>query len=427
MLNRKQFLRGVGAGAAAWALAGRVAAAEPGTAVARALPGYDDAAPENFWREVRAAYGIAPDLAYLNCGGLGPMPAPVRAKLGTMTEALNERVDAAHGTFDEARKVMAGFLGGMPDEVCFTRNATEGNSIIAAGLALAPGDEVIFETHAHPGGSLPWLNQARRRGVVVRVFEPDAASAGENVRRMLQLVTPRTKAVQVSHVTAPTGVVMPVAEMAAELRKRNIWFHVDGAQSLGVLPIDVQALGCDSYAASGHKWLGGPRETGVLWIRAARLDDVAPTDAGAYTSCDFDFCGRLVYAAGARRHEFGTRNAAAIGALAEAVRWQQAIGRERIARRAGELARRVREGLASIKGVTVLTPSRPELCGAMTTFKLAGHAGEVLQRELMRRDRLRCRTVTEEKLDALRVSTHVFNTPDECDRVVAAVSALARA
>jgi hypothetical protein len=178
---------------------------------------------------------------------------------------------------------MAAFLGVRPDEVCFTRNATEGNSIIAAGLALQPGDEVIFETHAHPGGSFPWVNQATRRGVHGEAVRARPASPKANLARIRELITPRTKVIQVSHITCTTGLVFPVTAIADLARSRGIWFHIDGAQSVGMIPVNLDAIGCDSYAFSGHKWLGGPHETGVLYIRRDRLEAVAPTGIGAYS------------------------------------------------------------------------------------------------------------------------------------------------
>jgi cystathionine beta-lyase/cystathionine gamma-synthase len=149
-------------------------------------------------------------------------------------------------------------------------------------LTVKAGDEVIFESHAHPGGSFPWLNQAKLRGIVVKLFEPDPRDGAGNVARIAALMTPRTRVVQGSHVTAPTGVVMPVAAIAKLCRDRGVWFHVDGAQSAGMFPFSLREIGCDSFATSGHKWLGGPLETGVLFVQRARLDEVAPVLVGAY-------------------------------------------------------------------------------------------------------------------------------------------------
>lgn len=425
-LTRKRFLRGLGAGSVGfWAVSGF--ASEPLREEPAELPSWDAARPDAFWRGVRAQFDLAERPVYLNTGGLGPSPLPVLGCYDATTRKLQRSADAGYALHAEARRALAGFLGASEEEITFTRNATEGNSIVACGLALRAGDEVIFESHAHPGGSLPWLNQAKLRGIVVRTFEPDAGSADGNVRRIEALISPRTRVIQVSHITAPTGIVMPVAAIARLARERGAWFHVDGAQSAGMAVFDLHEIGCDSYATSGHKWLGGPRETGVLYLRADRLDQVVPVHVGAHSSGDFDFQGRLVYSPGAARHEYGTRNAAALAALAEAARFQAKVGRERIAAYGARLARRVQAGITGLKGVSVLTPSLPELQCSIVTFSLAGWPADRLFRELHERHGLRCRQVTEAGLQALRVSTHLFNNEEECDRVVRAVRQLAEA
>jgi selenocysteine lyase/cysteine desulfurase len=425
-LDRKTFLRHLGTGTLGLAAATRLPGSEPAARAEIALPAYRPEAEEAFWDAVRRHYSIAEDLTYLNCGGLGPSPGPVLRALEETATTIQRRVEAAHGLFDDARRVLAGFLGAKADELCFTRNATEGNSIVAAGLDLRGGDEVIFESHAHPGGSLPWLNQARQRGVVVRVFAPDASSPEGNVQRIAALLTPRTRVVQVSHVTAPMGLVMPVKAIAALCRERGLWFHIDGAQSAGMSVFSLREIGCDSYATSGHKWLGGPRETGLLYLREERVEEVAPSHVGAYSSADFDFHGRLDYARGARRHEYGTRNAAAAVGLAEAARFQEAVGRGRIAALGARLAWRLQEGLRGLPGVTVLTPRDAAMRASMTTFTLAGASAETVFTALLKRHGLRCRPVTEDGLQAVRVSAHLFNTAAEMDRVVAAVGELAK-
>jgi selenocysteine lyase/cysteine desulfurase len=311
-------------------------------------------------------------------------------------------------------------------EVCFVRNATEANSIIAAGLALSPGDEVIFETHAHPGGSFPWLNQAKQRGIVARLFEPDHASAEANLARIRELLSPRTKVIQVSHITCTTGLVLPVAAIAELARARGIWFHVDGAQSVGMIPLDLAALGCDSYAFSGHKWLGGPHETGGLFIRRDRLEAVAPTGIGAYSGELPRLPGEIKYFGAASRHEYGTRNAALVAGLAEAVRLQEHLGRARIAGHGRDLAAAIADGLAGVAGITVLTPSVAALRASITTFRHGRAGAEKLFGYLFNTHGLRCRPVTEQGLEAVRVSTHVFNSGADADRVIAAVRAAAR-
>jgi selenocysteine lyase/cysteine desulfurase len=430
-IDRRSFLQGLGTGAVG-VLAGCTAPAArstttPASSVAPAAwPDFDAADPGSFWSAVRAEYELNERPIYLNSGGLGPAPRPVLAKFDEIARGLQRGVATGHAHFGSSRKVMAAFFGVEEKEVCFVRNATEGNSIIAAGLDLRRGDEVIFETHAHPGGSLPWLNRAKQDGVVVKVFEADPTSAEGNLERITALVTPRTRVIQVSHITAPTGIVLPVAAISAFARQRGIWFHVDGAQSAGMVPVDLRAIDCDSYATSGHKWLGATHETGLLYIRADRIDDIAPRHVGAYSSEDFDFEGKLVYAEGVVRHEYGTRNAAAAAGMAEAVRFQERVGRDRIATYGADLASRLHAGLSAIPGVTVLTPSLPALRASMVTFEIEGHEAVKLFSYLLGQHGLRCRPVTEVGLQAIRVSTHIFNQSSDVDQVVAAVRAFPR-
>lgn len=424
-LDRRRFLGWTTKGAAGFATA---LALRPGLPAAEAagLPAYDEKDPEAFWRAVRAQFPLTRELTYFNTGGLGPASQPVLTAAAELTQKLQSRSEHGHERFAGARSGVARFLGAEADEIAFVRNATEGNAIVAAGLALAAGDEVIFESHAHPGGSFPWLNQAKLRGVRVKVFEPDARDPAGSVSRIAALMTARTRVVQVSHVTAPTGIVMPVAEIARLCRERGAWFHVDGAQSAGMFPFRVRELGCDSFATSGHKWLGGPLETGVLFVRRDRLDAVAPTLVGAYSGELDALPGEFRLAKSAVRYEYGTRNAAAVVGLAEAAALQERIGRERIAQRGRMLAARVRAGLSAVKGIEVLTPEPAAMCASILTFRAARVTFEQVFARLLKEHAIRCRPVSEQGLNAVRVSTHLFNSPAECDALVAAVAGILR-
>lgn len=426
-LDRKTFLRHLGAGAIGLAAAGTLRAEKTASpAPRRVLPPFNPARAGKFWREVRAQFPLLDDPLYLNTGGLGPASRPVLELVEATMRKLQEHSETGHNLIAPARESVARFFGAKPQEICFTRNATEGNSIIAAGLPLQPGDEVIFETHAHPGGSFPWLNQAKQRGVKVLVFEPDNDSPEGNLARIRALVTARTKVIQVSHITCTTGLVMPVQAIGEFARDRGIWFHLDGAQYAGMLPLRLNELACDSYAVSGHKWLGGPHETGVFYLRRDRLEAVAPTGIGAHSGSLAQLPGELEYVDDVSRHEYGSRNAGLILGLAEAVRFQEQIGVERIAAHGRELATLLLNELGKVKGITVLTPRHDALRASMTTIRHDRADAGKLFGYLLEKHRLRCRPVTEQGLNAVRISTHVFNSTADCERVIAGVRASAR-
>lgn len=427
-LHRKDFLRGLGAGALGLLAHRAWADFETEGYQSAATPTWNDADPEEFWRKVRAQFPMTPERTYFNTGGLGPAPRRVLDMLTVASRQLQERVETGHDFFAQARVIAADYLGAKPEETCFVRNTTEGTCIVAGGLELAAGDEIILESHAHPGGSFPWLNRQRLDGIVVRTFEPDPVHAAGNLERITALINSRTRVIQVSHVTSPTGIILPVPEIAELARQHGFWFHVDGAQSAGMIPINVHALGCDSFATSGHKWIGGPHETGLLWVRADRMEKVTPRHVGAYSSDDVNLNnpGPFVYSHGAHRYEYGTRNAASVLALAEAARFQNEIGRDRIAARGRMLANRVRDGIARIDSVEILTPADPRLRGSILTFRSSRLPyGKIFER-LLADHRLRTRPVSEVGLDAIRVSTHLFNSVEECDHLVSALDEVLR-
>ncbi len=427
-VDRKTFLRGLGAGALGLLATRRLGAMEADGYQSAATPAWTADDPEEFWRQVRAQFPMTPERTYFNTGGLGPAPRRVLDMLTVASRQLQERVETGHDFFAQARVIVADYLGAKPDETCFVRNTTEGNCIVAGGLELQAADEVIFESHAHPGGSFPWLNRQRTDGIVVKTFEPDPMHAAANVERIAALITPRTRVVQVSHITSPTGIIMPVPAIAELAKQHRLWFHVDGAQSAGMIPVNLHALGCDSFATSGHKWIGGPHETGLLWIRGDRMDEVTPRHVGAYSSDDVNLRnpGTFTYSHGAHRFEYGTRNAASVLALAEAARFQTEIGRDRIAARGRMLADRVRAGLEKIDGIELLTPADPALRGSIITFRSMKLAyGKIFER-LLADHHLRTRPVSEVGLDAIRISTHLFNSPEECDRLIGAVAEVLR-
>lgn len=414
---RRHFLKTVGKGtlaAGAWMAGAGCAATAARPALPAALPADDEA----FWRIVRDQYPLTRERVYFNTGGLGPAPYPVLDAQHRTTLELQALSETGHSKIEAARAPVAAFLGAAPEEVAFMRNATEGNSVVASGLRLRAGDEVIFETHAHPGGAIPWLNRQKQDGIRVRLFEPDPASAAGNLERIEALITPRTRVIQVSHLTAPTGIRFPVEDIARLARDRGVWFHVDGAQSAGAFPFSLHAIGCDSYATSGHKWMGAPHGTGVLYVRRDRQDEVVPTEVGAYTDARYELPDVYDYHASARRYEPGTRDAASVVGIVAAVAFLERLGMRRVADYDQALARYLQEGLRALPGVTVLTPTEAALSAGITTYRVDTVPYDKLFGYLLSEHKLRCRVVTEVGLDALRVSTHVFNNRDECDRVI---------
>jgi selenocysteine lyase/cysteine desulfurase len=313
-------------------------------------------------------------------------------------------------------------LGCDAEELAFTRNATEGINIVANGVPLAGGDEIILSTEEHVGNAVTWVALARRVGVRLRRFVPSVASAGANLERIADLIGPRTRLIAVPHVTTTTGLVLPVREIAALARPKGITVFVDGAQGPGAIPVDLHALGCDAYATSGHKWLLGPKETGLLYVRRDMLDAVGPRHVGAYSAAEFDFAGEaLAWHPGAQRYEYGTVSVPLRRGLGAALTFLDTVGLDTILERDARLAGTAAAGLRRIDGVRILSPERREWCAPMVTFALAGVDTQALLVHL-ERARIRARGVWEGGLSGVRVSFHVHNSEAEVEALLEAVA-----
>lgn len=374
------------------------------------------------WPQIRDLFPLRRDRVYLNTGGLGPASQVVLDAMQAQAEMQAFEGEHGHGLMGDLREKAARYLGADPEEVSFTRNATESNSIIAAGLKLEAGDEVIFESHAHPGGSFPWMNRQLRDGVKVRIFDPDPESPEGNLERIFDLVNERTRVIQVSHITAPTGLLFDSVTIARRAREMGIWFHVDGAQSAGMIPVDLHALECDSYATSGHKWMNGPQGTGLLYIARDRIDRVDCSHIGAYSNLKYELPDVFSYYPAVSRHEYGTRDAASVVGLGAAIDLQNQIGRERIAEHGRMLAGQARTHLAGIEGVDILTPERADMHASILTFRAAEFSGHDMASRLVNDQGFRCREVSEQDLNAVRVSWHVYSNEAQPAALAAAVS-----
>lgn len=339
---------------------------------------------------------------YFNTGRIGPTAKVALEAVSRTTEKLLPRVSHGYNLFAEFRLKLAKLLGCLSSELALTRNATEANSTIAAGLRLAVGEEVTIDSHAHLGGAIPWMTRAKYDGIVVKAFEPSPIDDQTNLDRIVSLIGPRTRVIQVSHVTAPTGIRLPVIEISKICKEKNIWFHIDGAQSLGMFPFRISELHCDSFAASGHKWLCGPLGTGIL--KDCRIPDV------------------LDFADTACRFECGTRDPAPAAGLHAAMEKWKAIGTERIAEHGQYLAAEFGNQVLQIRGVKLMSPANSPLSSAMVAFQSDKHTCDELF-AILAKAGFRCRPVREQGLNSLRVSFHIFNSKQRCDQLLETIRA----
>ena len=404
--------------------AGLLGAASLRPAVAESpVPGDEEA----FWSQVRQKFPLTRQRIYLNTAGLGPSPQAVIDAVHRKTMELEEISETGHTqeVWQGIKERGARLFGCDPEELAYTRNTTEGVNIVCNGLPLGEGDEVITSTHEHVGNTMSWIARARRDGIRMRVFEPDLRSASANVDRIARLITPRTRAISISHVTTTTGQVLPVKEIGRLAARHGLWYFIDGAQSAGQLVLDVRDIGCHAYATSGHKWLLGPKGTGLIYVSRDALDAIQARWVGAWSNLgDFDMAtGEFAFHPTAQRYEYGTVSAPLFHGLGAAMEFLLDLGMERVWRRDQALGARLIAGLQEA-GAEVLSPLRPGEHSAIVSFRLQGMPRAELQSRLASEHGIRSRGIYEGGLEAVRVSPHIFSLAADVDRVIEAVQQL---
>jgi selenocysteine lyase/cysteine desulfurase len=385
------------------------------------LPMFDDDTSERFWQNVRKQFPLRDDRIYFNTGGLGPSPLPVLNTLVEKTRQHDESGETGHEIFERARERVAAFVGAHAEEIAFTRNATEGMNIIARGIPLQLGDEVITTFHEHPGGAIPWLTAVRDVGARIKLIELPANPA-ELVEHVEQSIGSKTRVFMMSHVPCTTGTIYPAAELCASLRERKVISVLDGAQAIGMTRVRLHEIGCDFYSTSGHKWLLGPKETGLVYTAKSAQEFFRPSFVGAYSDTRYDLDELILeLRQTAQVSEYGTRNAATIHGLMAAMDFLEAIGWQKNYDRQRELASRLIMGLKGLPRVDFLTSTTEGEFGGIVTFRIKDFSISDLTAKLMKDFHIRVRTISEHKLNACRISLHVFNSPQEVDKLIGAV------
>jgi len=284
--------------------------------------------------------------------------------------ALAQEADAA---YDGARRRVAAFVGGQPQTTIFTKNATEAINLVAYSWGRAnvgPGDAVLITQMEHHANLVPWQVLCRERGAELRYLEVDEQGELSLEQLNAELARGDVRLLAFAHVSNVLGTINPVAEMAARARAAGVVTLVDGAQAVPQLPVDVDALGADFYAWTGHKALG-PTGIGVLHGRAELLERMQPFLTGGDMIASVDFqettWNELPY-----KFEAGTPPIAEAVGLGAAVEYLDALGMERVRAHERALTAYMLERLAEVPGLRVVGPPTAERRGGLASFTIEG-------------------------------------------------------
>ena len=373
---------------------------------------------------------------HFNNAGAGLMPRPVveAVQAHTALEAEiggYEAADARSEAIAEFYSATGELLGTAPENIAFAPSATDAYSRALSSVPFEPGEVILTTRDDYVSNQIAFLSLGKRFGIEV-VHAPNLPGGGVDVEELAALArSKRPRLVAVTHVPTNSGLVQPVAEIGALCRELDLLYLVDACQSAGQLPLDVSELGCDFLSATGRKFLRGPRGSGFLFVSdralAAGLEPLFIDMRGA----DWTASGVYAPAATAARFEDWEFSYAAVLGEAAAIGYALGIGLEPIWQRSSALAAQLREKLAAVDGVQLLDRG-PELC-AIVTFVHPARDAETLHAELEQRginSAVSSRTTARYDFDekgveaAVRLSPHYYNTEEEVDEVVAAVSEL---
>ncbi|HEY0514511.1 MAG TPA: SufS family cysteine desulfurase [Thermoanaerobaculia bacterium] len=409
-----------------------LAPAPPATALA---PAYDLA-------RVRADFPIlgreihGRPLVYLDNAASSQKPRAVAAAITDCYEGWYANVERGVHTLSQlataarerARETVQRFLNApSAEEIVFVRGTTEAINLVAAAWGrgnVGPGDEVLITGLEHHSNLVPWQRLCEERGAVLRVAPLD--DRGEvRLDEFERLLSPRTRLAAFAHVSNALGTINPVREMAAMARRAGAVVLVDGAQAVPHLTVDVQTLGCDFYAFSGHK-VYGPSGIGALWGRAELLAAMPPWQSGGGMVHTVRFEG-TTYAPPHHRFEAGTPFIEGAAGLAAAIDYLTALGLPAVAAWESELLARATARLAEIPGLRLVGTARHK--AAVLSFTMEGihphDVGTILDREgIAIRAGHHCAQPVMERFGVpatARASFALYNTPEEVDALAAAL------
>jgi selenocysteine lyase/cysteine desulfurase len=359
----------------------------------------------------KSEYLFAKGLTYLNTGTIGPCRRETIRESIKMWEELESFPVKSYGGWgaeslaEKTRTVAARFLGCDLSEIVITNSTTNGMNAVAQGLRLKAGDRILITDQEHSGGLHCWQYYAKYYGAVIdTVPVPNGENdAGAILDRLKKAITDKTRLISVSHVFSSTGLRMPIAEISALARSKGILCIVDGAQAAGAIRVNLKELGCHAYATSGHKWLMGPKGTGLLYLSKDAQNIIRPIQ--------FDESFNTY------NNGNGVVNLACILGLAKAIEYLESIGISKVEEHNLSLRNRLSEKLQKIKSLKIVSPPAGRLASPMVACVLPDAVDRVaFVKMLYEKHKLSIRATHKEfGFNGIRFCTHIFNTAKEVD------------
>ncbi len=378
---------------------------------------------------------LDPDVVFLNHGSFGACPIPVlKAQHALRLEMESQPVRflwrQLRDRLAAAREALARFIGAPADDLAFVPNATAGVNAVLRSLTFESGDELIVTNHEYNACRNALNFVADRSGATVIVVDiPFPIDSPEQVTQcILDHVTPRTRLVLIDHVTSPTALVFPIADITAALQERGVDVLIDGAHAPGMIPLDIESLGAAYYAGNCHKWLCAPKGSGFLHVRPDKQDTIRPIAISHGANAPTDEFSRF-------RLEFdwtGTFDPTACLSIPNAIEFMASLATD-VMHRNRSLALQARDMICH--ALDVAPPCPDEMIGSMAAVPLPWDTTGLgrwfpsalpLQDELIEQYHIEVPIIPFpiQPNQLVRVSTQIYNTPDHCQQLADALAAL---
>ncbi|MEM6316195.1 MAG: aminotransferase class V-fold PLP-dependent enzyme [Bacteroidota bacterium] len=424
--NRRKFLQSLSVGAASTMLLSNDTLANRFYEAAQPtinFQNFESRSDESFWELVKSQFRFAPELRYFNNASLGACPITVQEA----TKDFRDTLDGFPSKYmwggwleekERTRQLVADYLSVSTEEIALIHNTTEGMNLIARSFDLQPGDEVILADHEHTSGRICWEVFQETKGV--KLVRPELPLMPRSIEEVVEVyrraITPKTKVISMCHIVNTNGMMLPVKEVSAMAHERGIFVAVDGAQSAGMVDIDLHDLGCDFYTASAHKWLFAPKGIGILYAKESSQTQLKPLIV----------CRGYEDPSIRRLENYNTRNLPELLGLGAAVEFCNQIGKKKISDRSYELKAYFRSKMMDKSTFNLKSPELDDLSAAIQVVEVVGKKVQKVKKQLFKKYGIDCRPMSTFGLNALRISLSIYTTKVDIDYLVEALHEVAK-
>lgn len=377
---------------------------------------------EGYWELIKSNFVLQEGLRYFNNGSLGTCPEYVVKA----TEKFRRTLDSFPSKYmwggweerkEAVRQKAAEMFGVSKETIALIHNTTEGMNLIASSMDFQPGEEVLLSNHEHTSARIPWQYWQEEKGVVLKKVDIPLLpkSKEEVVDCFRKTITPKTRAISIVHLTNTNGMILPVKEISEMAHEKGILVAVDGAQSMGMLKLNLEELGCDFFTSSSHKWIFSPKGMGIFYAREAAQKHLKPLVV----------CRGYEDKSIRRLENYNTRNLPELLGLGAALDYRNLVGEDRIENRIYELKNYFREKLDGDQRFVLKTPEGDDLSAGIQTVELVGQSSASVKQKLANQYQIDCRPMSSHGLNGLRISLAIFTTKADVDYLVKALQDLA--